>query len=138
MYTKRQVNVSNSLSVEESNNINKKIKYLYKLYFALRLRKAYLPSLISLRKEKKSISLYYRTFFRKSQLYFYLKRRKKTIRRRKIPRLKSVHFYVPSYIHRDFRTLRAVKLQTATVEDIYHPFRNSLVKIHSFYRSRGF
>lgn len=122
-----------------SNIIKKKIQHFYKLCLSLRLRKSLLPSLVSLSNNtKRAKPFVYKAFSRKSLSYFYIKRRKKIIRRRKFPRLKSVHYYIPSYIQIDFRTLRAVKIQIATVEDTFYPFRNSLAKIHSFFRSRGF
>lgn len=69
---------------------------------------------------------------------FRRQRQLKKERSRKIPRLKAVHWYVPSYLHRDFRTLRAVRISSPALEDIHHSFQVSLAKVHSFYRSRGY
>lgn len=71
-------------------------------------------------------------------LRFLIQRQAKKERRRKFPRLKSVHWYVPTYLHRDFRTLRAVRIKSPSTDDIHHSFQASLGKLHSFYRSRGF
>ena len=53
-------------------------------------------------------------------------------------RRKSVHFFIPSYLQIDFRTLRAVKIQSPSLEDIYYSFRISLPKVYSFYQAQGF
>ena len=76
---------------------------------------------------------------RRSPLYYFLiYRRLKKARRLAIPRLKSVHWYIPSYIHFDFRTMQAVFLHHPLPEEIFYPFKSSLNKITSFYRSRGY
>ncbi len=112
---------------------HKKLQYLYKLYLSVRFRKGLLPSISG-----GGSSAFYRPFFRTKLVNYYRKSRKHTRRRRKYPRLKSVHYYRPSYRQRDFRTLRAVKIQTSSPETTYYPFRNSLGIIHSFYRASGF
>jgi hypothetical protein len=76
---------------------------------------------------------------RRSPLYYFLiYRRLKKARRLSIPRLKSVHWYIPSYIHFDFRTMQAVFLHHPLPEEIFYSFKCSLPKITSFYRSRGY
>jgi len=76
---------------------------------------------------------------RRSPLYYFLiYRRLKKARRLSVPRLKSVHWYIPSYIHFDFRTMQAVFLHYPLSEEIFYSFKCSLPKITSFYRSRGY
>jgi len=76
---------------------------------------------------------------RRSPLYYFLiYRRLKKARRLSVPRLKSVHWYIPSYIHFDFRTMQAVFLHYPLPEEIFYSFKCSLTKITSFYRSRGY
>ena len=76
---------------------------------------------------------------RRSPLYYFLiYRRLKKARRLSIPRLKSVHWYIPSYIHFDFRTMQAVFLHNPLPEEIFYTFKCSLSQITSFYRSRGY
>jgi len=70
-------------------------------------------------------------------LYFLARRRAKEERRRRIPRLKPVHWYVPQYMLFDFRTLRAVIVEGPRQEQIFFAFRCSLTKVHSFYRAMG-
>jgi hypothetical protein len=70
-------------------------------------------------------------------LYFLARRRSKEDRRRRIPRLKAVHWYIPRYMLFDFRTLRAVVVEAPRQEQIHYSFRCSLTKIHSFYRAMG-
>jgi hypothetical protein len=78
------------------------------------------------------------SFSSSALLRFLIQRQAKKERRRKFPRLKAVHWYVPSYLHRDFRTLRAVRIKSPSTDEIHHSFQASLGKLHSFYRSRGF
>jgi ribosomal protein S4 len=70
-------------------------------------------------------------------LYFLARRRSKEERRRRVPRLKPVHWYIPRYMLFDFRTLRAVVVESPSQEQIHYSFRCSLAKIHSFYRTMG-
>lgn len=75
---------------------------------------------------------------RKTALYYFLiYRRFKANRKLSIPRLKSVHWYIPRYIYFDFKSLRAVFLHNPLPEEIHYSFKCSLPKIHSFYRSIG-
>lgn len=134
------------MAISKENTFYKKLHLLQKLVYALRLQKTVQPSLISFRKSLQSSrnnnvnrsSNYYRPYKRSLILRFFKKRRKKIIRRRKFARLKTVHFFIPSYIQIDFRTLRAVKVESPSQEDIYHSFRGSMSKVYSFYASRGF
>lgn len=123
-----------------------KLRQFQKLYLSLRLRKSHIPQVVRFRKNRGSTSasknegfrFYRRSFKRKGLLRFYSKRRKKITRQQKIPRLKSVHFFIPTYLQVDFRTLRSVKIQSPSLEDIHYPFRISLAKRYAFYRSKGF
>ena len=76
---------------------------------------------------------------KRSPLYYFLiYRRLKKARRLSVPRLKSVHWYIPSYIHFDFKTMQAVFLHHPLPEEIFYSFKCSLPKITSFYKSRGY
>ncbi len=126
-----------------------KLQQFQKLYFSLRLRKSLLPLITRYRKKRQGrsrgkvtkfvgqSSIYRRSYRRSNLLRLYRKRNKKLIRRNKRPRLKPIHFFIPSYMQMDFRTLRAVKIQSPSFEDIYYPFRISLSSVHSFYRTKG-
>jgi ribosomal protein S4 len=70
-------------------------------------------------------------------LYFMINRKFKKERRLLTPRLKAVHWYLPNYIHFDFRTMRGVFLYAPLPNEIYFSFNCSLSKIHAFYRSIG-
>jgi ribosomal protein S4 len=70
-------------------------------------------------------------------LYFLARRRSKEDRRRRVPRLKAVHWFIPTYMLFDFRTLRAVVVEAPRQEQTHYSFRCSLTKIHSFYRTMG-
>jgi hypothetical protein len=116
-----------------------KLSHYQKLAFSLRLRKAALPSSFRyFNKQKRQISVRHQTFKRTKLLRFYFKKYKKAVQHQKRIRLKGVHFFIPSYLQMDFRTLRAVKVQSPSQADIYYPFRVSLAKRYSFYRSRGY
>ncbi len=122
-----------------------KVDHLKKVVYTLRLRKSLLPSITRRRKHSTSgiadnthNDSYYRPFIRNLLLRFNRKRNNKAIRRRKIVRLKAVHFFTPKYLQRDYRTLRAIKLQAPSLEDLHYSFRGSLAKVYSFYSARGF
>jgi hypothetical protein len=53
-------------------------------------------------------------------------------------RLKPVHFFIPSYVQVDFRTLSFIKIKSPMYKDIHYPFQISLSKTYSFYKSQGF
>jgi hypothetical protein len=59
-------------------------------------------------------------------------------RQRKALRFQPVHRAFPSYLQRDLRTLRAVRVAVPSPEDGIYPFRASPARVLSFYRSRGF
>lgn len=121
------------------NLFKRKCSHYLKLAFSLRFRKSALPSKFRYKfkgkHQRKDSSV---TFKRTKLLRLYFKKYKKTIQNKKIIRLKAVHFFIPSYLQIDFRTLRAVKVQSAAREKVFYPFRISLAKRHSFYRSRGY
>ncbi len=124
----------------------KKLYHYQKLSLALRVRKSLIPQVTRINKtpsylkfkNAKPFKFYRRPYTRSMLLRFYSKRHKKVVRAQKMPRLKAVHLFVPTYLQRDFRTLRAVKIQSPRQEDIYYPFRISLAKRYSFYRAKGF
>lgn len=68
--------------------------------------------------------------------YFIMKKRKKARRRLSVPRLKGVHWYIPSYIHFDFKTMQSIFLYHPLAQEIHYSFKASLPKLFSFYRSR--
>lgn len=69
--------------------------------------------------------------------YFSISTKYKRKRRRTVPRLNMVHWYVPSYIHFDFVSMESLMLHDPLPHEIYHSFKCSLPKLHAFYRSRG-
>lgn len=116
-----------------------KLIHYQKLAFSLRFRKATLPSSFRyINKNKRKPVVTHFRFKRTKLLRFYFKKYKKVVQNKKMIRLKGIHFFIPSYLQVDFRTLRAVKIQAPSQEDIYYPFRISLPKRYSFYRSRGY
>ena len=113
-----------------------KLKQFQKMYLRLKWRKTFFAYKTRTTSKQRGYSK--TTNMRKAFLRFYSKRYKSTIRSIKVTRLKGVHFYIPSYLQIDFRTLCAIKIQSPSYEDIYYPFRTSLAKRYSFYRSKGF
>lgn len=76
---------------------------------------------------------------RRTALSYYLTFRKNKARRKvSVVRLKSVHWYIPAYIHFDFQTMTAVFLHHPLSKEIVYSFKCSLPKIHAFYRSKGY
>ena len=63
---------------------------------------------------------------------------KKSKRKQITTRLKPVHFFIPSYLQVDFRTLSFIKIKSPTYRDIHYPFQISPSKTYSFYKSQGF
>jgi hypothetical protein len=70
-------------------------------------------------------------------LYFLINRRYKKKRKRTIRRLKKIHWFIPNYIYFDLHTLQAILLYVPNSAEIIFPFRCSLLKIFSFYKSLG-
>ena len=75
---------------------------------------------------------------RKQLKWLFFKRNKKKSRKARITRLKGVHFFVPSYLQIDFRTLTVIKMKSPTLKDRHYPFQISLPKTYTFYKSRGY
>jgi ribosomal protein S4 len=73
-----------------------------------------------------------------SAAYFLLHQRRKLRRQRRLPRLKKVHWHIPSYRHFDARTLQVARIRAPQLTELHYPFRSSISKILSFYKSRGF
>ena len=114
-----------------------KILHYQKISFANRFRKIMLPrSFRYIAGKKKEIGYYFSK--RNSLMRFYFKKYKKSVHNKKRIRLKGVHFFIPAYLQIDFRTLRVIKIQSPSEEEIFYPFRISLPKRYSFYRSKGF
>ena len=74
-----------------------------------------------------------KTFFRLKTNYL-----KRIARKQRIIRKKNIHFFIPKHIQIDYRTLNIIKVETQKESTIYYPFRLSLNKLYSFYRSKGF
>jgi ribosomal protein S4 len=70
--------------------------------------------------------------------YFLLRFRYKKRVRRILPRLKKVHWHIPSYRHLNPQTLEIARVRAPQISELYYPFRISPAKIVSFYKSRGF
>lgn len=154
LYGQESISEGKGELFHQAELILKKLRYFQKLYLSLRVRKTLVPQVVRFQKQFNSVkfnskegsshdsykksSIYRRPYLRKRLLRFYSKRHKKISRAQQFPRLKPVHFFIPAYLQRDFRTLSAVKIQSPGQEEIYYPFRISLAQIHSFYRSQGF
>lgn len=124
----------------ESKNLNlfiDKLQQLQKLVISRRLRKVLLPSVSTSSYYKGRKSLYKGSPARKQFVRAQNRLMNKQKRLRKVARLKAVHRFIPAYLQRDFRTLRAVKIKSPGAEEIYHPFRASFAKRRSFYKVRG-
>jgi len=115
--------------VEKSALLKDKIRYMFEAFIKRKIR--YKRWMVTKTGSQKLL--------RKNPLYYFLMYRKvKKMRKLAIPRLKSVHWYIPTYIHFDFKTMQAVFLHHPLPEEIYYPFKCSLPKLTSFYRSRGY
>jgi hypothetical protein len=116
--------------------LTKRVHY-QKIAFSNRFRKISLPQSFKYVSEKRNKIAHH--FFKRTKLRrFYFKKYKKSVQSKKRIRLKGVHFFIPSYLQIDFRTLRVIKVQSPSEEEIFYPFRISLPKRYSFYRSKGF
>ena len=131
--------ITNAIPTIGQDNLTKKRTHYQKIVFSTRFRKIMLPSsfkyIVGAEKQKK---IGHHFFKRTKLLRFYFKKYKKSIQKKKIIRLKDVHFFIPPYLQIDFRTLRVIKVQSPSSDEIYYPFRISLPKRYSFYRSKGF
>jgi len=70
--------------------------------------------------------------------YFLINRHYKKLRKKRTPRLKFVHWAIPSYMHVDFRTMRALLLYPPKINEIHYSFKCSLMKIAAFYKRLGY
>jgi len=104
----------------------KKRQHYQKLLISLRLRNSNIARFTKIKKKGYNL------------LQIYKKRAKKSKRLQSVPRLKDVHFYIPTHLQIDFCTLRVIKLKAPLLEETYYPFRISLPKVYSFYRTKGF
>ena len=101
----------------------------------------YLRSLI--KKFKKRSRLYFDKVKKKKVIgasgltYLLINSRNKQRRKRQISRFRKIHWFIPKYIHFDVRTLRGTLMYVPRANEITLPFRCSLVKIISFYKSLG-
>jgi len=130
-----------SPAIKENFDITVNKLHIYqKLYFSLRLRKSFIPSLtrFTTKNTDNKFSYYNNAYKRKKLFRFKSKQNKKQLRYNKIVRLNPVHFFIPSYLQRDFRTLRAIKVQSPCPDSLHYPFRISLAKTYAFYHSKGF
>ena len=67
--------------------------------------------------------------------YFLIRYQRRFKRAKHIPRLKKIHWAIPSYMHFDPLTLRAVLLYPPKPNQIHYSFKCSLISIASFYKS---
>lgn len=75
----------------------------------------------------------------RSPVIFYKRKTKYRRKRfRKHIRFQAVHWYFPSYIYFDSRTLRAVFLHNPRPEEIKFSFKCSLPRVHAFYKGLGY
>jgi len=138
------ITIIDSCDHEKQQLVIAKLIQYQKLMFSLRYRKSFLPTIIrnlSAMKQQKGhivIESYYKKRKRFKILRFISKRYKKQKRVKKYIRLKAVHFFIPFYLQIDFRTLRVVKIKSPSQYNVFYPFRISLAKRYSFYRSKGF
>ena len=107
-------------------------RVLLRLRYALRLRKSLLPRFRATSRRGGTSSSP-----RSRRRRLLLARRVKAERRRKIPRLRPVHLRIPTFLHRDFRTLRAVRLHFPSPEESVFSFRATLIQVAAFFRSQG-
>lgn len=77
-----------------------------------------------------------KTIVRSPLYYFMANRRIKVRRRLSIPRLKRVHWFIPTYIHFDMKTMISVFLHHPKSNEIHFSFKGSLPKLVSYYISR--
>lgn len=75
---------------------------------------------------------------RKTPLYYFMIRKRRKARRRvSVPRLKGVHWYTPSYIHFDFKTMQSIFLHHPLSREIHYSFKGSLGKLQAYYSSKN-
>ena len=91
-------------------------------------------------KKQNTFFQYNITIINRRKAFFRLKTNylKRIARNKRIIRKKNLHFFIPKYRQRDYRTLSIIKVETQKESIIYYPFRLSLNKLYSFYRSKGF
>jgi hypothetical protein len=106
-------------------------RLLLRLRLALRLRKSLLP------RRRSFVNRRQVTSPRRRRRRLLLARRSKLERQQKVLRLRPVHFRRPTYMHVDFRTLRAVRLRFPTPEESVFPFRVVRTQVANFFRTRG-
>ena len=112
--------------------LQNKLCILFEAFIRRRLRVRRWFFLSNFSKKKSVLTL------RKSSLYYFMIYRKKKKRRfAAVPRLKQIHWYVPSYTYFDFNMILTYLLHNPTKKEIYYSFKFSLLQIQAFYRSRG-
>jgi len=125
------------IDFKKQNTLLKKRVHYQKIAFSNRFRKISLPKSFKYVAGKRNKTAHH--FFKRTKLRrFYFKKYKKSVQSKKRIRLKGVHFCIPAYLQIDFRTLRVIKVQSPSEEEIFYPFRISLPKRYSFYRAKGF
>ncbi len=140
----REFDSLDSLSVSSTSDraysnsvVSSQFRHLLKASLSLRLRASLLPRISTLSGSRSSGG-FHRPFLRSRRRRYLRSRRFKALRLRKLPRLRPVHRYIPSYLQRDFRTLRAIRIHSPNSESVVFPFRGSLAQVEAFYRSRAF
>jgi hypothetical protein len=112
------------------------LRHYLKFWLSLRLRSLFLPRLGRNFSNVPSLR-YARPTRRRTRLRYFVARRVKRERRRKLPRLKPVHRFIPAYLQRERRTLRGRRLRAPSSEERRYSFRGPAAHLFTFYRSRG-
>jgi len=116
--------------------LSPELRHYLKFWLSLRLRSTFLPRLGRSFTHPSSLR-YARPTRRRGRRRYFIARRSKRERRRKLPRLKPVHRFIPSYLQRERRTLRGRRLYAPSSEERRYPFRGPAAHLFTFYRSRG-
>ena len=123
-----------SLFLQERYRVEEEAKYLYlHIYIKslfLKYTKRSRPFFDKLKKKHTSRPL--------AVLYYLISLKYKQRRKRQLIRFKKVHWYIPRYIYFDVKTLRGTLIYVPRAKEIVLPFRCSLFKIFSFYKSLGY
>ena len=120
--------------LQERYHVEEEAKYLYlHIYIRslfLKYTKRSRPFFDKLKKKHTSRPL--------AVLYYLISLKYKQRRKRQLIRFKKVHWYIPRYIYFDVKTLRGTLIYVPRANEIVLPFRCSLFKIFSFYKSLGY
>ena len=127
---KNLIKARENLMVRKTIFWRKKLLSYYNLFFHRYIREKTLKSFY-----KASPNLDKKTLKGNLLTYFLVRHQRRLKHAQRIPRLKKVHWAIPSYMHFDARTLRAVLLYQPMPQQIHYSFKCSLGSIASFYKS---